>query len=113
MSIAPPLHKAVRKNQKATPPPVPEKPEGPAHAAQALAQCRPDRQSGGRETQGAGSHATQASSATDQGREPATVEEGEQGTSEAWRARDRQSGVGFSIPPQRGRWPMVRRLGWR
>ena len=31
MSIAPPLHKAVRKNQKATPPPVPEKPEGPAY----------------------------------------------------------------------------------
>jgi uncharacterized protein DUF4326 len=30
MSIAPPLHKAVRKNQKATPPPVPEKPKGPA-----------------------------------------------------------------------------------
>lgn len=31
MSIAPPLHKAVKKNQKATPPPVPEKPKGPAY----------------------------------------------------------------------------------
>jgi len=31
MSIAPPLHKAVRKNQRATPPPVPEKPKGPAY----------------------------------------------------------------------------------